>query len=81
MRSFLLAATALTAICSATAQAQTAPMPAPAAAPAAADPAAPLGKLPGLGELGVTAHPLGLYLDRWMVRYREHGRFGEKSAA
>ena len=39
------------------------------------------GKLPGLKELGVTAHPLGLYLDRWMVRYREHGRFGEKSRA
>ena len=39
------------------------------------------GKLPGLKELGVAAHPLGLYLDRWMVRYREHGRFGEKSRA
>lgn len=39
------------------------------------------GKLPGLKELGVPAHPLGLYLDRWMVRYREHGRFGEKSRA
>ncbi len=39
------------------------------------------GKLPGLQELGVSAHPLGLYLDRWMVRFREHGRFGEKSRA
>ena len=39
------------------------------------------GKLPGLKELGVTAHPLGLYLDRWMVRYREHGRFGDKVRA
>ncbi|MEO6716895.1 MAG: complex I NDUFA9 subunit family protein [Novosphingobium sp.] len=39
------------------------------------------GKLPGLAELGVVAHPLGLYLDRWMVRYRQHGRFGEKSRA
>jgi hypothetical protein len=29
----------------------------------------------------VPAHPLGLYLDRWMVRYRKHGRFGEKAAA
>lgn len=37
------------------------------------------GKLPGLGALGVTAHPLGLYLDRWMVRFRKHGRFGEKA--
>jgi NADH dehydrogenase len=36
-------------------------------------------KLPGLGALGVTAHPLGLYLERWMVRFRKHGRFGEKS--
>ena len=39
------------------------------------------GKLPGLKELGVAAHPLGLFLDRWMVRYRKHGRFGEKSRA
>jgi uncharacterized protein YbjT (DUF2867 family) len=39
------------------------------------------GALPGLKELGVSAHPLGLYLDRWMVRYRKHGRFGEKAAA
>lgn len=39
------------------------------------------GKLPGLAKLGVAAHPLGLYLDRWMVRYRQHGRFGEKSRA
>ena len=37
------------------------------------------GKLPGLKELGVTAHPLGLFLDRWMVRFRMHGRFGEKA--
>jgi NADH dehydrogenase len=36
------------------------------------------GKFPGLKELGVEAHPLGLFLDRWMVRYRKHGRFGEK---
>lgn len=39
------------------------------------------GKLPGLKELGVTAHPLGLFLDRWMVRFRKHGRFGEKARA
>jgi uncharacterized protein YbjT (DUF2867 family) len=39
------------------------------------------GKLPGLKVLGVTAHPLGLYLDRWMVRYRKHGRFGVKARA
>lgn len=39
------------------------------------------GKLPGLKALGLTAHPLGLFLDRWMVRYRKHGRFGGKAAA
>jgi NADH dehydrogenase len=39
------------------------------------------GALPGLADLGVTAHPLGLYLDRWMVPMRKHGRFGAKTAA
>lgn len=39
------------------------------------------GKLPGLKDLGVPAHPLGLYLDRWMVRFRKHGRFGDKAAS
>lgn len=39
------------------------------------------GKLPGLKQLGVDAHPLGLFLDAWMVRYRKHGRFGEKRRA
>jgi len=39
------------------------------------------GKLPGLKELGVAPHPLGLFLDRWMVRYRKHGRFGDKRAS
>jgi uncharacterized protein YbjT (DUF2867 family) len=34
--------------------------------------------LPGLKDLGVNARPLGLFLDRWMVRYRNHGRFGAK---
>ncbi len=36
------------------------------------------GKLPGLAELGVMPHPMGLFLDRWMVRFRNHGRFGAK---
>jgi uncharacterized protein YbjT (DUF2867 family) len=36
------------------------------------------GRFPGLKELGVTAHPLTLFLDRWMVRFRKHGRFGAK---
>lgn len=39
------------------------------------------GDLPGMADLGVEARPLGLFLDRWMVRYRKHGRFGDKAAA
>jgi NADH dehydrogenase len=39
------------------------------------------GTLPGLAELGVQARPLGLFLDRWMVRFRKHGRFGTKPGA
>lgn len=37
--------------------------------------------MPGLAELGIAARPLGLYLDRWMVRFRQHGRFGTKRSA
>jgi len=37
--------------------------------------------LPGLKALGVTARPLGLFLDRWLVRYCKHGRFGTKASA
>ena len=33
-------------------------------------------KLPGFTALGITPRPLALFLDRWMVRYRKHGRFG-----
>ena len=33
------------------------------------------GKLPGIDKLGVTARPLSLFLDKWMVRFRKHGRF------
>jgi len=36
------------------------------------------GDLPGLKALGVTPKPLGLFLDRWMTRFRKHGRFGDK---
>ena len=39
------------------------------------------GKLPGLKDLGIAAHPMGLYLDRWLVRYRKHGRFADKVSA
>lgn len=38
------------------------------------------GTLPGLAELGVKPRPLSLFLDRWMTRYRKHGRFGERVA-
>jgi NADH dehydrogenase len=39
------------------------------------------GGLPGLKALGVTPRPLGLFLDRWLVQYRKHGRFGAKASA
>jgi len=39
------------------------------------------GTLPGLAELGVQARPLGLFLDRWMVRFRKAGRFGVRTRA
>ncbi|HEX8058434.1 MAG TPA: complex I NDUFA9 subunit family protein [Novosphingobium sp.] len=39
------------------------------------------GALPGLKALGVSPRPLGLYLDRWLVQYRKHGRFGAKASA
>lgn len=31
----------------------------------------------GMAALGVKPRPLSLFLDRWMVRYRAHGRFGD----
>lgn len=34
--------------------------------------------LAGCRALGVQPKPLGLFLDRWMIRYRKHGRFGGK---
>ncbi|BDI59539.1 complex I NDUFA9 subunit family protein [Qipengyuania nanhaisediminis] len=34
------------------------------------------GEHPGFAELGITARPIGLFLDRWMTRYRKFGRFG-----
>jgi NADH dehydrogenase len=39
------------------------------------------GQLPGIDALGISPRPLGLFLDRWMVRYRKHGRFGESVSA
>jgi NADH dehydrogenase len=37
------------------------------------------GTLPGCAQLGVEPRPLGLFLDRWMTRYRKRGRFGDKT--
>ena len=37
-------------------------------------------KAKGCKALGITPRPLGLFLDRWMVRYRKHGRFGDKTS-
>ena len=37
------------------------------------------GGLPGLDRLGVQPRPLGLFLDRWMTRYRKHGRFSQRT--
>ncbi len=34
----------------------------------------------GIEALGVTPRPLDLFLERWMVRYRRHGRFSDKDA-
>lgn len=41
----------------------------------------PSGALPGLKALGVNPRPLALFLDRWMTRFRKHGRFGNKHEA
>ncbi|QYU66097.1 hypothetical protein J4558_13920 [Leptolyngbya sp. 15MV] len=30
---------------------------------------------PGFAAFGIEPRPLGLFLDRWMERYRRHGRF------
>lgn len=34
----------------------------------------------GLADMGIEAKPLGLFLDKWMLRYRKHGRFGAANA-
>lgn len=37
------------------------------------------GMHPGPAQLGIELRPLGLFLDRWMQRYRRHGRFDPTS--
>lgn len=39
------------------------------------------GTVAGLKDLGVRPRPLGLFLDRWMMRFRKHGRFGTRTTA
>ena len=36
-------------------------------------------KASGFKQLGIEPKPLGLFLDRWMVKYRKHGRFAVAS--
>jgi NADH dehydrogenase len=38
------------------------------------------GALPGIAKLGVVPKPLSLFLDKWMVRFRKHGRFTVQKA-
>ena len=38
-------------------------------------------EFPGFAKLGIEPKPLGLFLDKWMVRYRKHGRFNERLRA
>ncbi len=38
------------------------------------------GDYPTAEKLGVSPKPLSLFLDKWMVRYRKHGRFTVQSA-
>jgi uncharacterized protein YbjT (DUF2867 family) len=33
----------------------------------------------GFAELGIAPRPLSLFLDKWMTRYRKHGRFGAEN--
>ena len=41
----------------------------------------PSGKLPGIKTLGIAPKPMELFLDRWLVRFRKHGRFGTSASA
>ena len=72
------------------------PMPDPLSATFAALPGTPMssdqwnllaqgntvsGDFPGFSKLGIEPKPLGLFLDKWMTRYRKHGRFAERLSA
>lgn len=34
-------------------------------------------QLPGCKDLGIAPRPMGLFLDRWLTRFRKHGRFAK----
>ena len=34
-----------------------------------------------LRDLGISPKPLSLFLDRWMTKYRRHGRFTDPRSA
>ena len=38
-------------------------------------------KLPGIKALGIAPRAMGLFLDKWLVRYRKHGRFADRAKA
>ena len=38
------------------------------------------GDLPGFDKFEIAPKPLGLFLDKWMVQYRKHGRFNERAS-
>ena len=39
------------------------------------------GEYPGFEKFGIVPKPLGLFLDKWMTRFRKHGRFAERLSA
>lgn len=39
------------------------------------------GQLPGCPALGIVPRPMGLFLDRWLVRFHRHGRFDKQTKA
>lgn len=40
----------------------------------------PSGEYPGIAKLGIEPRPLDLFLGRWMVKYRKHGRFSQPAS-
>lgn len=39
------------------------------------------GDYPGFEKFGIEPKPLALFLDKWMTRFRKHGRFAERLSA